>query len=78
MNWLWGSGLPIGIDYFGLVICEYIKHPYDSYMTCKYLKQNIAAVLKGEIAALERPEADPIKIHCRAANLTFTSINYQR
>ena len=46
-------------------------------MTCKYLKQNIAAVLKGEIAALERPEADPIKIHCRAANLTFTSINYQ-
>lgn len=78
MNWLWGSGLPIGIDFYGLVICEYIKHPYDSYMTCKYLKQNIAAVLKGEIAALERLEADPIKIYSRAANLTFTSINYQR
>lgn len=48
----------IVIDRHALLICEPVILPFDSKSTRKYLKQNIADVLKAKLLTLERPETD--------------------
>lgn len=48
----------IVIDRHALLICEPVILPFDSKSTRKYLKQNIADVLKAKLLTLERPEPD--------------------
>lgn len=48
----------IAIDCHALLICEPVILPFDSKSTRKYLKQNIADVLKAKFLTLERPETD--------------------
>lgn len=48
----------IVIDRHALLICEPVILPFDSKSTRKYLKQNIADVLKAKLLTLERHEPD--------------------
>lgn len=48
----------IVIDRHALLICEPVILPFDSKSTRKYLKQNIADVLKAKLLTLERHELD--------------------